>query len=162
MGEMIQSPSIERSRVFGGRSTVVAQVKEHIICSGRRKVEFPAQNIHTVPGCHQTGDEHPGSWRSSEVSGVEAKQHTRGRNGGRLKRTTKMKASTSGNAGDGDGNGEMSDYSYSDNSGSIGSMGSDLDEVLEEDPFAAMEQDELDKKEEVEKVKQRAAAAGMS
>lgn len=38
-------------------------------------------------------------------------------------------------------------------------MGSDL-EALEEDPFAAMEQDELDRKEEeMEKVKKREEAA---
>lgn len=53
---------------------------------------------------------------------------------------------------------ELSSDTYSDKSGSIGSMGSDL-EALEEDPFAAMERDELDRKEELEKIKQKAAAA---
>lgn len=52
----------------------------------------------------------------------------------------------------------MSSDTYSDKSGSIGSMGSDL-EAQEEDPFAAMEQDEMDKKDELEKLKRRAEAA---
>lgn len=109
-----------------------------------------------------TGDEHQGSWRSSDVNGgggAEAgngerrdRSHRHGRGG--------KKRASSGDGDDDDEHAELSDDdTYSDKSGSIGSMGSDLD-ALEEDPFAAMEQDELDRKEEeMEKVKKREEAA---
>lgn len=103
------------------------------------------------------GSEHLGSWRSSDINEGVAGNDIRGRSG-RHGRGGKKRASGGNDAGSWDEHDELSSESYSDKSGSIGSMGSDL-EAPEEDPFAAMEQDELDKKEEMEKIK-RGPAAG--
>lgn len=105
------------------------------------------------------GDERLGSWGSSDINeGGEAGSGKRGRSG-RHGRAGKKRASGDGNdAGRWEEHADLSSDTYSDKSGSIGSMGSDL-EAQEEDPFAAMEQDELDKKEELEKIKRRGEAA---